>query len=207
MINCKFNDISFWKWKKITWSKIPEVNVKCNRTQHVEDFLPPVRSDSNSPSPYLDAILSCSLQIEDESKFDSLLVFFNSIYIASALHTFLFFLPLWLYIYEYILSSTHLVYLQALQFNWIKPRTNYFIIFSSSDPMAAVAPAVDAEYLKEIELTRADLRSVISSMNIAPLMLRLAYVLSDLLSKIRSWAASQSAFELEIWNLKSKQKI
>ncbi|XP_019182712.1 PREDICTED: probable L-ascorbate peroxidase 3 [Ipomoea nil] len=39
----------------------------------------------------------------------------------------------------------------------------------------AVAPAVDAEYLKEIELTRGDLRSVISSMNIAPLMLRLAW--------------------------------
>ncbi|XP_015064203.1 L-ascorbate peroxidase 3 [Solanum pennellii] len=37
------------------------------------------------------------------------------------------------------------------------------------------APIVDAEYLKEIEKTRRDLRALISSKNCAPIMLRLAW--------------------------------
>jgi len=37
-----------------------------------------------------------------------------------------------------------------------------------------MAVNVDAEYLKEIEKTRRDLRALISSRNCAPIMLRLA---------------------------------
>ncbi|KAI3824280.1 hypothetical protein L1987_05733 [Smallanthus sonchifolius] len=40
---------------------------------------------------------------------------------------------------------------------------------------AAAAPVVDAEYLKEIERTRRDLRAHISNKNCAPIMLRLAW--------------------------------
>lgn len=41
--------------------------------------------------------------------------------------------------------------------------------------MAAAAPVVDAEYLKEIEKARRDLRALISSKSCAPIMLRLAW--------------------------------
>ncbi|KAF5960910.1 hypothetical protein HYC85_002119 [Camellia sinensis] len=41
--------------------------------------------------------------------------------------------------------------------------------------MAAVAPVVDAEYLKEIEKARRDLRAIISREHCAPIMLRLAW--------------------------------
>ncbi|KAI3717107.1 hypothetical protein L1987_68477 [Smallanthus sonchifolius] len=40
---------------------------------------------------------------------------------------------------------------------------------------AAAAPVVDAEYLKEIERTRRDLRALISNKKCAPIMLRLAW--------------------------------
>ncbi|KAD7117700.1 hypothetical protein R6Q59_013742 [Mikania micrantha] len=41
--------------------------------------------------------------------------------------------------------------------------------------MEAAAPVVDAEYMKEIERTRRDLRALISKKNCAPIMLRLAW--------------------------------
>lgn len=45
----------------------------------------------------------------------------------------------------------------------------------------AMAKAIaDAEYVKEIEKARRDLRALISSRNCAPLMLRLAYVTYNL---------------------------
>lgn len=207
MINCKFNDISFWKWKKITWWKIAYMRMwsaiglsmlKISSRQSVRTVIAPL------------PILTPSFHVPSKLKMNqnSILCLSSSILYTLLLHSihfYSFYLSIYTNTYFHLLISYTCKL--ALRFNWRKPRTDYyFIIFSSSDPMA-VAPAVDAEYLKEIELTRADLRSVISSMNIAPLMLRLAYVLSDLLSKIRSWAASQSAFELEIWNLKSKKKI
>lgn len=40
----------------------------------------------------------------------------------------------------------------------------------------ALAVVVDAEYLKEVDKARRDLRALIASRNCAPLMLRLAYV-------------------------------
>ena len=57
---------------------------------------------------------------------------------------------------------------------------SFFFSFSasSSAAMSEVAPVVDAEYMAEIERARRDLRALIASKNCAPIMLRLAYVLS-----------------------------
>ena len=43
-------------------------------------------------------------------------------------------------------------------------------------------PVVDTEYLKEVDKARRDLRALIASRNCAPIMLRLAYLLSLSLS-------------------------
>lgn len=59
--------------------------------------------------------------------------------------------------------------------------TNSFFFSSSASSSAAmseVAAVVDAEYMAEIERARRDLRALIASKNCAPIMLRLAYVLS-----------------------------
>jgi hypothetical protein len=50
----------------------------------------------------------------------------------------------------------------------------------SSAAMSEAAPVLDAEYMAEIERARRDLRALIASKNCAPIMLRLAYVLSPM---------------------------
>lgn len=49
-------------------------------------------------------------------------------------------------------------------------------LFLRDFSLGMAAPVVDAEYLKEIEKARRDLRALIASKNCAPIMLRLAWV-------------------------------
>lgn len=60
-------------------------------------------------------------------------------------------------------------------------------------------PIVDAEYLKEIEKARRDLRALISSKNCAPIMLRLAYSLSPSLSYFFLYEIEENITSTKKW--------
>lgn len=87
-------------------------------------------------------------------------------------HIHCFFSPL----IQKILSSSLLLYNITLEFHnsFVKVYDISVLLHWIVSSMAA--PIVDAEYLKEIEKARRDLRALLSSKNCAPIMLRLAYV-------------------------------